>query len=301
MCAANNSNNDQRPPTGRWATASRVAVTVAGVVAGVAGGVVVASGDLAGAGEPGSSVVNAGLVVVPPASATAKFSKKSVMEKLSQVPVFAVTNASGQPYLANVDGSGNQVGLLFCDHVSALEMLKQLQASPGASDARVYAMDMGKSYEMARAQPTPSGIRGPNGEELSMTFKFFPDPRQVKVAEKLLGKKRLRNQAVEGIPCFIARGLSLRKGSENLQPLFLAKDDLDAAWAKLRETNKDLPEKATVEVGNLLYIIQQMEKGEHPELANLGFFPPRASVEYVTQLQGGPTNHARLHHNPVAK
>lgn len=227
------------------------------------------------------------------------FSSLTVSEKLSQVPVFAVTNASGQPYLANMDGSGSQIGYIFFSHHDALNMLKDMQKNPGAADARVYIMGLDKAYEMVKAKPTPSGIRGSGGEELTMVFRFFPDSKQVKHAEGLLRKLRIR-QPVEGVPVFVAKGLTLRKGSENVVPLFLTKEDVDAAWTKLRTLNKDLPSHATVEVGNLLFIIQQMEKDEHPELKNLGFFAPRASVEYVSSEQAGPKGQARMHQNPLS-
>lgn len=239
------------------------------------------------------------MLPVAPAVAAAKYSKKTLSEKLSQVPVFAVTNAGGQPYLAKMDGSGSQIGLIFFSHHDALNMLKDMQKNPGASDARVYIMGLDKAYEMVKAKPTPSGIRGSSGEELTMVFRFFPDSKQVKAAEGLVRKLRLR-QGVDGVPVFVAKGLTLRKGSENVVPLFLTKEDLDAAWAKLRETNKDLPSNAQVVVGNLLYIIQQMENNDVAELRNLGFFAPRASVEYVNKEQAMPLGQAKMHENPLA-
>lgn len=280
----NESASGSRPT---FSSAARAAFAAAGLVAGV----IACNGVMPNLRRP-----NFGTPA--PAVAASKFSKKSVSEKLSQVPVFAVTNASGQPYLANMDGSGSQIGLIFFSHDDALNMLKDMQKNPGASDARVYIMGLDKAYEMVKSKPTPSGIRGPSGEELTMVFRFFPDSKQVKIAENFLRKSRIR-QSVEGVPVFVAKGLSLRKGSESVVPLFLTKEDLDAAWAKLRDTNKDLPAHASIEVGNLLFIITQMEKGEHPELRNLGLFAPRASVEYVTKEQAGPTGQARMHHNPV--
>lgn len=232
--------------------------------------------------------------------AAAKFSKKSLSEKLSQVPVFAVTNASGQPYLAKMDGSGSQIGLIFFSHLDALNMLKDMQKNPGASDARVYIMGLDKAYEMVKAKPTPSGIRGSSGEELTMVFRFYPDSRQVKAADGLIRKLRLK-QGVEGVPVFVAKGLTLRKGGETVVPLFLTKEDMDTAWAKLKETNKDMPSSAQVTIGNLLFIIQQMESGDVTKLQNVGFFPPKASVEYVASEQAGPSGQARMHQNPVAQ
>lgn len=268
---------------GRWA---RVAGAVAAGLAGATVGGAVITGRTA-------------MAPVQPVAAAAKFSKKSVSEKLAQVPVFAVTNASGQPYLANMDGSGSQIGLIFFSHEDALNMLRDMQANPGAQDARVYIMGLDKAYEMVKSKPTPSGIRGQSGEELTMVFRFFPDSKQVKLAQGILRKNRIR-QSVEGVPVFVAKGLTLRKGSENVVPLFLTKEDLDSAWTKLRESNKELPGAPVVEIGNLLYCISQLSSEEHPELSNIGFFPPRASVEYVTKEQAGPTGQARMHNNPVA-
>lgn len=216
----------------------------------------------------------------------------SVSEKLSQVPVFAVTNASGQPYLSNTDGSGSQVGYIFFSHLDPMNMLKDMQKNPGAADACVYIMGLDKAYEMVKAKPTPSGIRGSGGEELPMIFRFFPDSKQVK-------KLRIR-QPIEGVPVFVAKGLTSRKGNDTIVPLFLTKDDVDAAWIKLHGTDKSLPSNATVEVGNLLYIIQQMEDGDHPDLRRLGFFAPKASIEYVSAEQSGPKWQARMHQNPLA-
>lgn len=274
-----------------------------GRVAGISAAAVIAANGLVNVAQKRLSSTDGMLVpgrgeVVQRVMAAAKFSKKSVSEKLSQVPVFAVTNASGQPYLANMDGSGSQIGLIFFSHLDAMKMLKDMKKNPGAADARVYIMGLDKAYEMVKAKPTPSGIRGSGGEELTMVFRFFPDSKQVKAAEGLQRKLRIRS-GVEGVPVFVAKGLTLRKGNESVVPLFLTKEDLDAAWSKLRESNKELPNSASVVVGNLLYIIQQMENDEQPELRNLGFFAPRASVEYVTKEQAGPTGQARMHQNPV--
>lgn len=287
-------NNDARPNP--LARAARILGATGAALLSV--GAYVSIGDeLARNGA--TQMLNAPAPIGVLAARAAGFTGLSVSEKLSQVPVFAVTNASGQPYLANTDGSGSQVGYIFFSHLDALNMLKDMQKNPGASDARVYIMGLDKAYEMVKAKPTPSGIRGSGGEELTMVFRFFPDSRQVKHAQGLLRKLRIK-QPIDGVPVFVAKGLTVRKGSDTVVPLFLTKEDVDAAWAKLHGNDKSLPSSATIEVGNLLYIIQQMESGDHPDLRRLGFFAPRASVEYVSSEQAGPKGTARMHQNPVA-
>lgn len=232
---------------------------------------------------------------VQPAFAYSRYAKKSIREKLAQVPVFAVTNSSGQPYLANVDGR-QQVGLIFFSQEDANKMLKDMLKNPGSSDARVYIMGLDKAYEMVRAKPTPSGVRGPRGEEQTMVFRFYPDSKQVKYATQLA--RKLRYPQFEGVPIFVAKGLSITKGGESIVPLFFTKEDLESAWAKLREAKRDLPSKPVIDVANLLIIIRLMEEDENAELRNFGFFAPRDSVEFVNREKGVPKGKARLHQNP---
>ena len=182
-------------------------------------------------------------------------------------------------------------------------MLQEMKRQPGASDARVYIMGLDKAYEMVKAKPTPSGLRGPNGEDLKMVFRFYPDSKQVKTAKRILKKSGGSNSKkvkIDGVPVFVAKGLALKRGSENVIPIFLTKEDLDRAWNKMREKNESLPKEATIEVGNLFFIVSKMEEGDVPELKNLGFFAPKASVDYSAKEQGGPQGQARLHQNPVA-
>eukprot|EP00181_Compsopogon_caeruleus_P005503 CAMPEP_0184686942 /NCGR_PEP_ID=MMETSP0312-20130426/24658_1 /TAXON_ID=31354 /ORGANISM="Compsopogon coeruleus, Strain SAG 36.94" /LENGTH=355 /DNA_ID=CAMNT_0027142569 /DNA_START=78 /DNA_END=1145 /DNA_ORIENTATION=+ len=234
--------------------------------------------------------------ILPQALAYSRYSKKSVTEKLAQVPVFAVTNSSGQPYLANMDGR-HQVGLIFFSHEDANKMRQDMLKNPGSADARVYIMGLDKAYEMVRARPTPSGIRGPRGEEQTMVFRFYPDSKQVRYASQIA--RRLRYPKFEGVPTFVAKGLTITKGGESIIPLFFNKEDLEAAWTKLRETNKELPSRPVIDVANLLIMIRLMEEDENADLRNFGFFPPKESVEYVQQEQAGNKGQARMHQNPL--
>jgi len=91
---------------------------------------------------------------------SSKFSKKNLYQKLSQVPVFAVTNATGQPYLAN-NSNGEQIGLIFFSQDDALSMLKSMQKSHQALEARIYIMGLDKAYRMVLSNASPSNSRKP--------------------------------------------------------------------------------------------------------------------------------------------
>jgi len=209
---------------------------------------------------------------------SAKFSNKNLFQKLSQVPVFAVTNATGQPYLAN-NMKGEQVGLIFFSHDDALALLKGMQKTHQVLDARIYIMGLDKAYKMVLSNATPSGIKGTHGQELKMIFRFYPNQKQIKNANSLMKNLKIFN-GFKGIPVFIAEGLTIRKGKEDVIPLFLTKEDLEQAWGTMCQFNPDQPLKPEIEVGDLLQIVKEMEKNS-PEFSKCGFFPPTSSIDFV--------------------
>lgn len=209
---------------------------------------------------------------------SAKFSNKNLFQKLSQVPVFAVTNATGQPYLAN-NAKGEQVGLIFFSHEDALALLKGMQKSHQVLEARIYIMGLDKAYKMVLTNAAPSGIKGTHGQDLKMVFRFYPNQKQQKNANILMKNFNFLN-GFKGIPVFIAEGLTIRKGREDVVPIFLTKEDLENAWGIMCQHNPDQPLKPEIEVGDLLQMVREMEKNA-PEFSQCGFFPPQASIDFV--------------------
>jgi len=208
---------------------------------------------------------------------SANFSKKSVSQKLSQVPVFAVTNATGQPYLAN-NSNGEQIGLIFFSKEDALMMLKSMQKTHQALEARIYIMGLDKAYRMVTSNASPSGIQGNLGQELKMIFRFYPDQKQIKHANTLKNFNPI--ESFKGVPVFIADGLTIRKGKEEIVPVFLTKEDLEKSWSTMCKHNPDQPLKPKILISSLLELIPKMEKNPE-DYVSFGFFPPSDSVEFV--------------------
>lgn len=213
-----------------------------------------------------------------PTAVASNFSKKSLSQKLSQVPVFAVTNATGQPYLAN-NSNGEQIGLIFFSQEDALIMLKSMQKNHQSLESRIYIMGLDKAYRMVMSNASPSGIHGNLGQELKMIFRFYPDQKQIKHATSL--KKYLNPiESFRGVPVFMADGLTIRKGKEEIVPIFLTKEDLEESWSTMCKYNPDQPLKPKIRVCSLLDLISEME--ENPQDSQIfGFFPSSESVNFV--------------------
>merc|ERR1712216_982669 len=208
---------------------------------------------------------------------SSKFSKKNLSQKLSQVPVFAVTNATGQPYLAN-NSNGEQIGLIFFSEEDALAMLKSMQKTHQALEARIYIMGLDKAYRMVTSNASPSGIQGNLGQELKMVFRFYPDQKQIKHANTLKNFNPMEN--FKGVPVFVADGLTIRRGKEEIVPIFLTKEDLEESWSTMCRHNPDQPLKPKILVSSLLELISKMEKNPE-DYVSFGFFPPSESVKFV--------------------
>mmetsp|Transcript_13220 Transcript_13220/g.20936 ORF Transcript_13220/g.20936 Transcript_13220/m.20936 type:complete len:179 (-) Transcript_13220:409-945(-) len=158
-------------------------------------------------------------------------------------------------------------------------MLKSMQKTHQALEARIYIMGLDKAYRMVISNASPSGIRGNLGQELKMIFRFYPDQKQVKHANNL--KKNLNiMDGFKGVPIFIADGLTIRKGNEEIVPIFFTKQDVEESWSKMCKHNPDQPPKPVIRVSNLLELILKMENSPK-NFETFGFFPPSESVDFV--------------------
>ncbi|GJQ09413.1 hypothetical protein GpartN1_g1204.t1 [Galdieria partita] len=219
-----------------------------------------------------------------PVLATGVKVKKSLKSKLSQVPVFAVTNSDGQPYLVEDGNDKIQKGYIFFSPEDAGRMMTKVKQANGTDDIQIHVIGLDKAYEMVSNPPTSSGLKDEEGRELMMTFLLHPDSEQVRKARELL-KKEKRKPSFDGVPVFVARGLMLRKGDESNVPVFLDKDDLELAWKRLRESDKSLPQQPVIEIADLFQLLKEIEKGDNEELRNLGFFASRKSIEWIRNHQ----------------
>mmetsp|Transcript_6515 Transcript_6515/g.19772 ORF Transcript_6515/g.19772 Transcript_6515/m.19772 type:complete len:311 (+) Transcript_6515:168-1100(+) len=259
------------------------------IAAGALGGLAAILGGMIGGANLRSM-----LPPVAPALAGTPYKYKTLGDKLAQVPVFLVTNASNQPYLANME-ENHQVGLFFFSPEDASKMLQQMKGSSGGEDARILAMTLDKAIEMVRAKPSPSGLKGQNGQDLYMVFRLYPDSTEVKNAGRVLGR---RGGASSQVPVFVVQGLVVRKGRETVQPLFFSKEDLDSCWNRLRADDPNLPRQPSVEVYGLQEIVDRMEESDD-SLSEWGFFPSSKSVDFTKQLKNKKSTSARMHMNPM--
>lgn len=239
--------------------------------------VVLASILLSGSVFPvfsGSSSINL-LEPVAAASISRKKAREKMKEMIKNIKVYMVTNQAGQPFLAEGVEPNTQVGLFFSTAADASMMLMQMSQGADGS-ARVEAVSLDKAYDMITAKPTPSGLKDSKGHDLKVVFRFCPEVSQVRFYRQLTNNKPLR-----GLPVFVAPDLVLEKNNENLIPAFLDKEDLEKSWKELKKTHPELPLRPKIEAVDLLDLLEEMEKGNNPDIYQIGFYAPRKNLVWA--------------------
>jgi len=140
-------------------------------------------------------------------------------------------------------------------------------------------MGLDKAYKMVISSASPNILKNQQRNDVKMIFKFYPNQKQIKYANYILYGINISDK-FNGIPVFIADGLTIRKGKDDVIPIFFTREDLEEAWLKMSLKNPDIQYKPTIIIGNLLDIVKKMEIGKN-EYAKFGFYPPKGSVEFV--------------------
>lgn len=211
-------------------------------------------------------------------------SRTQVETRLAQVPVFAVTDPQGRPYIAEKQ-DGRRLGYFFLDPTQAEEFLQQTKESLGTStpdtDVQIFPVTLQAALDVARNA-------GRKTELGSDQFVILANPREIEVAKSLIGS----TSSIQGVPLFFIDGLAVMDphttggDQEPVIPLFFNKEDLDLLLKKATEKNQSLDfSQSPVEVVELATALDEMTQGKNPRLRNVAFFPPSDGMEYLKSIE----------------
>ncbi|CAM9859530.1 unnamed protein product [Scytosiphon promiscuus] len=270
----------------RWARARRSLARGAASLATFSVGATALSGLSAGvqhrvnSGNGGAPVVSMPAAMKSAqASVFKSFEKRTVEEKLANLPAFMVTNDKGSPYLSPSEDGAPQLAVFFTNLADAKEMLREMvQAEAYQADARILVVSMEKAYSMVKAGPRQTGYQNDNGKEESMDFKLERDMHSYSKARRL-GLDISPAAAKVDIPVFYAEGLEIKRDGGMVKPLFMDPADLVTSWKKAAAANPEMPATPTVKVFNMPDVIVAMELTE--EFNQFGFFASTEGAEYI--------------------
>jgi Tic22-like family len=226
--------------------------------------------------------ISAPLVAIAPLPAQA-LPEAQIVEKLQKVPVFTITNGTGNFLQQSVKSAGTThlftpVFMELKDAASFLKKMKKDQPQ-NAKVAQITVVPLSEVYKLQiEAQKKAD----------NMSFVFFPTEQQIKSALTIL-KKPYQNNAVYPVPLFMI-AIEQQKQfvtvqENNLTPLFLGKQEAQQWLDRVRKKDPKLVAKAEIKVNYLQSVLKDFQAQNYPGQQQLVLVPSAESVDSIRKLQ----------------
>lgn len=217
-------------------------------------------------------------------------SNTQIDEKLSQVPVFVITDAVGAPLIASVPKQGegqtgnDSVAQIFISQQDAQAFVEQLKTrNPQlAASVRVLPVSLGEIYQLSQAN---------KGKPDEVKFTYVPAPQQVESAKTVLRQNGQQVNEYSGVPLFVARGgpdngyLTIQRDRQEVIPLFFNREELQGIVDRFQQ-QPNLTATIKIEVVNLDSLLEGLRTGNDPFFNQLILVPPRESLDVVGSGSG---------------
>jgi Tic22-like family len=229
------------------------------------------------------------LVAIVPTPAQA-LPETQILEKLQKIPVFTITNGTGNFLQQSVTASGTtrMITPVFMELKDAAFFLNKLKKSqPQQSKvAQITVVPLSEVYKLQMEAKKKSD---------NVSFVFFPTEQQLKNADLL--KKPYQPTTFYPVPLFMIAIKQQNKyvtvQENNLTPLFLGKQQAQQWLDRVRKKDSKLVAKAEIKVNYLHVVLKDFQDQNYDGQKQLVLVPSAESVESIRKLQAAA--------KPVAK
>ncbi|XP_042515834.1 protein TIC 22-like, chloroplastic [Macadamia integrifolia] len=206
-------------------------------------------------------------------------STEAIEERLSGVPVYALSNSAEEFVLVSGVRTGKSLGLFCFKKEDAEALLEQMKSmDPGMRrGSKVVAVALNKVFQLK--------VEG-------VAFRFIPDSSQIKNALKERQKAGFSEDGFSGVPVFQSRSLILKSQNKRYRPVFFRKEDLENSLLRASQQQKQLNpafKQGDIQVAVLEEIIQGMKESSNSKWEDVVFIPPGfdISVDLPTRQKLG--------------
>jgi hypothetical protein len=218
-----------------------------------------------------------------------------IIEKLQKVPVFTITNGTGNFLQQSIKNGGatRTITPVFMELKDAAALLKKLRKEqPQQSKvAQITIVPLSEIYKIQSEMQKKS----PN-----VSFVFFPTEQQLKNAQLL--KKPFQANALYPVPLFMIAIKQQDKyvtvQENNLTPLFFGRQQAQQWLDRVRKKDPKLVAKAEIKVNFLHVVLQDFQTKNYPAQQQLVFVPSAESVESIRKLRAAQTKPATTKPKP---
>lgn len=191
----------------------------------------------------------------------------SVLEsQLGKVPVFAVTDESGRPFLSESDDHRLRRGYFFIQPRDALKYLERVQQD--GSNGKVLTIGLNEAVKyLDKSGPAKS---------IPERYELFPDEHESEIAQTLTDGAFQRTFGSSAVPIFYVDGLGVKDSREGATvfPLFFEKEKLDETVENLKRSDPGASlDQKDVQVIDLQQTIKEIRGGVNPGLNRVVFVP----------------------------
>ncbi|NJK36315.1 MAG: hypothetical protein HC835_01510 [Oscillatoriales cyanobacterium RM2_1_1] len=219
----------------------------------------------------------------PPAAIA--LTQDKILEKLSAVPVFAVTDAQGAPLVRSTGSGQNAVAIfqVFISRRDALGFIEELKKQDPnlGSTVQLATVPLGKVYEIVQQNRDSNRLR----------VAFVPTQQQVDSARAVLKASGQPEGEFRGVPLFLAKAgdddrvLTLQQGNDQAIPFFFTREDLQGMLDQFKTQEPELLRSVKIEVIPLESLLEAFRTDDDQFLDKVILIPPRETVEFIQQSQ----------------
>ncbi|MBC7883705.1 MAG: hypothetical protein H7Y37_20640, partial [Anaerolineae bacterium] len=176
----------------------------------------------------------------------AALTEDQVVQKLSNVPVFMITDPKGNPLIVNVKDKAQKdvpLLLLFMDQKRAQDTYTNIKKdNASVKDAQIIVISLGLAFKAIREEAKK--------KDNKLNFEFLTDSKTLSYALTLFKKVDAKATSFPGIPVFYAMGsdgkgkakgyVTFEKDGKQLIPFYFSQTDIEQNISDLKKSKPDL-------------------------------------------------------------
>jgi nickel transport protein len=208
---------------------------------------------------------------------------KEVIQKLQDVPVFAVVNAQGKPLVGQLTNKDKKqlVSYVFLTETDASKLLTTLKPkNPSVANvSHVTVLPLSTVYQTQISQPKVNAV----------SFLFMPNPTQVQAAKQLVTTSG--SQYKWGVPLFVVLSpknkgyLILKQKNREAIPLFFSISDAQKLLDKIKQQKPELATNLTIGIIPLEGLLGKLKDSNDPLLGKFVLIPLSEAIAEAKALQ----------------
>ncbi|MGB3495380.1 MAG: Tic22 family protein [Elainellaceae cyanobacterium] len=217
---------------------------------------------------------------------------EQIVQQLSNVPVFTITDESGSPLVSEVsrgEEEASPVTQVFINQEDAQEFIEGIRGSSPdlANSVQVTPVSLARIYEVALMGQNP---------DTRLEFIFVPDRDQVQSAV-MIEQDTVTDESVDefaGVPLFTARSgvggddvgyLTIQRGEQEVIPVFFSEADLTSLLSEIETSQPDLAGTLSPHVIRLEDLIYTLETTDDEQLTQIRLIPASETLRFIQQQQ----------------